>query len=69
LIDNLRVRLTHGIAFFVGNDKMFGKSTLYSISHSLKITLKLLSQPWWVLLPKIKTNQNKQQYFTDTHYQ
>jgi len=25
------------------------------------ISLQLLSQPWWVLFPKIKTNQNQQQ--------
>ena len=31
--------------------------------------LKLLSQPWWILIPKIKTNQNKHQYFTDNHNQ
>jgi len=29
--------------------------------------LKILSQPWWILIPKIKTNQNKQQYFTDKY--
>ena len=23
---------------------------------------KELSQPWWILIPKIKTNKNKQQY-------
>jgi len=32
-------------------------------------SLKLLSQPWLILIPKIKTNKNKQQYFTDNHYQ
>jgi len=31
--------------------------------------LKLLSQSRWILILKIKTNQNKQQYFTDNHYQ
>ena len=33
------------------------------------IKLKLLSHPWWILIPQNKTNQNKQQYNTDTHYQ
>ena len=33
------------------------------------IALKLIYQSWWILIPKIKTNQNKQQYFTDNHYQ
>jgi len=31
--------------------------------------LKLLSQPLWIVIPKIKTNLNKQQNFTDYHYQ
>ena len=31
--------------------------------------LKLLSKPWWILIPNIKTNKNRQQYFTHNHYQ
>ena len=31
--------------------------------------LKLLSQSQQILIPKIKTNKNKQKYFTDYHYQ
>jgi len=31
--------------------------------------LKLLSQPWWILIAKIETNENEQQHFTDNHYQ
>jgi len=28
---------------------------------------KLPSQTLWILIPKIKTNTNKQHYFTDNH--
>jgi len=35
---------------------------------SFGFLLKLLSQTWWMLIPKVKTNPNKQQYFTDNHY-
>jgi len=37
--------------------------------HVLFILLQLLSQSWWILISKIETNKNKQQYFTDNHYQ
>jgi len=43
-----------------------------SLDNSLTLNLsdlKLLSQPWWNLIPKIKTNKYKQQYITDNHYQ
>ena len=35
----------------------------------LSFLLKLLSQSWWILIFKLKKNHNKQQYFTDNHYQ
>jgi len=35
----------------------------------LRLLLKLLSQSWLILIPKIKTNKNKQKYFTDNYYQ
>jgi len=35
------------------------------VSVLLKAPIPVL----WILNPKIKTNQNKQQYFTDNHYQ
>ena len=42
---------------------------LDSLNQTLRGRLKIRSQPWWILIPKIKTNQNKQQNFTDNHYQ
>jgi len=39
------------------------------LKNRVYLALKLLSQPWWILIPKIKTNQNKQQYFTHNYYQ
>ena len=33
------------------------------------VDLSLLPQPLGILIPYIKTNQNKQKYFKDNHYQ
>ena len=50
-----------------------GKSSaLYLSSNEVRTNtnyLKLLSQSWLILISKIKTNKNKQNYVTDYHYQ
>ena len=59
---------------------LYDKPNLHNVNESNKNTicyrfqkgyckLKLLSQYWWILIPNIKTNQHKQQYLTDNHYQ
>ena len=40
-----------------------------TVTYKIKLNLKLLSQSWQILIPKMKPNQNKQYYFTDNHYQ
>jgi len=49
------------IAMYNLKCEYFGRKVSYG--------LKLLFLPLWILIPKIKTNKNKQQYFTDNAHQ
>jgi len=47
--------------------ELFDNILIIKCALILKDTLKHLSQARWILILKIKTNQNKQQYFTDNN--